>query len=259
MKKLFPLNNAHTLICHLFSPRSVEEAITEASLAAQDGADAIAVELKLMPVELRTKENFARIIDSVDLPFMFLVYRNDDFHCDDETRMAQLMLAAEAGSGMIDVVGDLFGAAPDERATDPAAIARQKEFISKIHALGSQVILSSHPQHVMTTEQVAAQLQDFAERGADVVKLVARADSDQELLASLETSVALFRELKTPFVYLCSGKYGRMQRMLSLPLGGAITFGVHDYHAFAPYDQPKIADFVAVRDGVNIHLNDIHR
>ncbi len=257
MKRLFPLDNAHTLISLLFSPRSVEEAVAEAQSAARDGAEAVAIELLMFPEVLRTKENFKTIIDSADLPFMFLDYRNDHFHLSDEKRMEYLFLAAEAGAGMIDVVGDLFAPAPDERAVDPAAIGKQKKVISELHAMGSQVIISSHPQHYMTTAEVRAQLEDFSARGADVVKLVARADTDQQYRESLATSMSLFRDFPTPFVYLCSGKFSRLQRLTSLPLGGAITFAVHAHYDFAPYDQPKIRDFVAVRNGLGLHLKDI--
>ncbi|MCQ2380700.1 MAG: type I 3-dehydroquinate dehydratase [Victivallaceae bacterium] len=257
MKRLFPLSNDHALLCHLFAPRSVEESIAEARNAAGDGAEAIAVELLQFPVELRTIGNFRRIVESVDLPFMFLDYRNDRFHLDDEERMAHLLVAAEAGAGMIDIVGDLFGPAPDERGVDPAAVARQAEAIRMVHETGSQVIISSHPQRYMKADAVEEQLRDFASRGGDVVKLVARADSDAEYLESLATTVRLYRNLATPFVYLCCGRYGRLQRMTSLQCGGAITFGVYRHHDFEPYDQPEIRDFAAVRKGIGLHLGEI--
>jgi len=39
----------------------------------------------------------------------------------------------------------------------------------------------------------------------------------------------LRRELKTPFVHLCNGKFGRIQRFLGMSLGVAITFAAYRY------------------------------
>ncbi|MCQ2379099.1 MAG: hypothetical protein MJ016_07850, partial [Victivallaceae bacterium] len=108
MKRLFDLKTGRTLICHLFSPRDLSEAVSEAQGAASAGADAIAVELFQFRENFRNEKCFREIVDSVELPFMFLDYRNDRFGWDDERRMEMLMQAASAGAGMIDVVGDLF-------------------------------------------------------------------------------------------------------------------------------------------------------
>ncbi|MCQ2378764.1 MAG: type I 3-dehydroquinate dehydratase, partial [Victivallaceae bacterium] len=167
---------------------------------------------------------------------------------DDARRMELLPEAASAGAGMIDVVGDLFCPSPDERAVDDRAITRQMEVVAAIHRMGSQAILSSHPQRRMRYDEVFAQLTDFAARGADVVKIVASADDEEAYVESLETTVKLARNLATPFVHLCAGKYSRRQRLAALPLGGAITFAVWRYHDFAPYTQPTIEEFCRERD-----------
>jgi len=75
--KYFPLQEKRTLITNLQSPRTVAEAIAESRNAAADGADAIAIELRSLRREDRNEDSFRAIIQSVPLPFMFLLYRND--------------------------------------------------------------------------------------------------------------------------------------------------------------------------------------
>ena len=50
-------------------------------------------------------------------------------------------------------------------------------------------------------------------------------------------------EMKTPWVFLAGGKYGRMQRFLGSYFGCAVEFAVHDYIAGTPYNQPTIRNF----------------
>jgi len=259
MKKLFPLDPRRTLVTHLFAPRSAAEAIAEARNAEADGAEAVAVEWKLMPEEFRNAETYRALIGSVPLPFMFLIYRNDMLGWSDEKHAEMLLDASRAGVGMIDVMGDLFSPAPDERTRDPGAIRRQKELIGELHALGSQVIVSSHPVRPMSAGEVLAQLLDFEERGADVVKIVTKADTEEEFLESLRATLRARKELKrAAFVHLCVGKFGRFQRMTGTSLGTAITFAVHRYHDFFCGDQPAIRAVRAVRENMHWNIADVN-
>ena len=88
MKHSF-FNRQDTAITLLFGPGSIAEAIAGARSAEMDGADGIAVELKRIPLEERTEENFRKLIGSVQLPFMFTDYRKDLFlGADDDERGA---------------------------------------------------------------------------------------------------------------------------------------------------------------------------
>ena len=159
MKHFFDRKNAMiTLLC---CPESIEEAITLSLAAESDGADGIAVELTKMPLEQRTLESFRTLIASVQLPFMFVDYRNDCFlGADDETRQKYLLLAAEAGAGVIDVMGDLYAPSPLELTHDPGAVKKQQELIDQIHACGAKVIMSSHmPDVERSAEEVLEHMQ----------------------------------------------------------------------------------------------------
>ena len=85
---------AVTLLC---KPSSAAEAIALCRAAECDGADGIALEIQRLPQAERTLEIFKNIINSVQLPFMFIDYRDDVIHRDDdEARQQYLLTAAEA-------------------------------------------------------------------------------------------------------------------------------------------------------------------
>ena len=250
MRRLFPLNSGRTLILDLFTAPTPEEIIAEARAAHADGADGLALELHGVRREFLTPEVFREVFASVPLPFMVAAYRRDSFgdlKDDDEGRYALLRQAAEAGAGMIDLIGDQFAPAPDECTHDPAAIARQKECIAELHSMGAKVIMSSHPLRPMKTAEVLRQLREFADRGADVVKLVETADTPEEFAESIRTTCALQRELDRPFVHLCGGRFASLQRPLGLKLGVAITFGVHEYYPDRPYNQPLVRSLLEIQ------------
>ena len=122
MKHSF-FNRQNAAVALLYSPQSISEAVGLARAGEMDGADAIAVELQKLPLDQRTEENFRAVINSVQLPFMFIDYRSDLFlKADDEARQEYLLLAAKCGAEVIDVMGDLYDPAPFELTRNPAAV-----------------------------------------------------------------------------------------------------------------------------------------
>ncbi len=257
MRKLFPLNCGKTLITHLMNGTTPSEIISQCRNGAVDGADAIALELHRLPPEFRTKDVFKSIIDCVPIPFMFILYRRNIFNddSDDEKRIAVLMDAVDAGAGMIDIVGDTYAPSPDECTYNPEAIEKQTQLIKEIHNRGAQVIMSSHPCRYMSSDEVFRQLSSFAQRGADVVKLVAIANTDAEFHESVGTFMRLNHDLNKPYVYLCGGEFATIQRFLGLQLGCAITFGIHEYPSNGDYGiQPTIRQFKNVQSSILWHI-----
>ena len=234
-------STAVTLLCR---PRDPEEALAFVRNARDDGADAVAFELIGYAAERRTTEDFRTIVAGSPLPTMFCSYRNDTaYGADDEARMEMLFRCAEAGAEVIDVPGDLYAPADFELTEDPAAIARQREAIAKAHALGAKVVMSSHvPTAARTADEVVAHLRAQEARGADMVKLVAPANTSEEFAESVRTLSRLNAEMKTPWVYLNSGRYGRLQRFMGPSFGCAVAFAVHEHLPGVPFDQhPTIA------------------
>lgn len=233
---------AVSLLCR---PSSVDEAVALARAALDDGADGVAVELNRFPLAARTRAGFREIVSSVPLPFMFTDYREDEFlGADDEARMASLLTAAEAGAEFVDVMADLYCPSPLQIATDEAAVARQRQVIDEIHRRGAKAILSAHVlDRSRTADEIVAQLRAEETRGADVVKLVTMMETSGDFVEGVRAMARLNREMKTPWVFLAGGKYGRMQRFLGPHFGCAIEFAVSGYAAGAPYSQPTIRNF----------------
>lgn len=257
MRRLFFQKPNATVIAAIMTGQTPENLIGQARGAEFDGADAIAVELCDLRPEFRNRESLERVINAVNLPFMFYFYRNDRHKIspDDESRQGLLLAAAEAGAGMIDVMGDLYDPSPNEITRNPEAIEKQKRLIGKIHDIGAQVVMSSHPNKAMSAEAILEQLQSFEQRGADVVKIVTAADTDEEFAEAVRATMLLHRKLKTPFIHLCNGKFGRLHRFLALKLGVSITFTVHDFEADTVFTQPSIRSMKTVAETIPWHID----
>ena len=257
MKKSFfhRQDAAITLLC---APQTINEAVGLARAAEMDGADGVAVELQRMPLEQRTPENFRQLIHCVPLPFMFIDYRSDSFlKGDDDARQKYLLLAAQAGAEVIDVMGDLYDPSPFELTHKPAAIRKQKNLISRIHKLGAKVIMSSHMTAQRSAEEVLEHLKEQSSRGADIVKIVVGMDTEEAMLEGVRTLLLLHKELEKPFVFLGGGKYGRFIRYVGPRLRAAIEFAVHDYLPGVSYNQPTIRSFRGVMENFRWDISDL--
>lgn len=250
MPKPFFHQGTRTHVSALLGAETPEEVVCKYRAAESDGADSVALELRYLKPEFRNMESLKRIIYATQLPTMAVMYRNDKFKelVEDAPRQKLLLMAAEAGAAVIDVMGDLYSPAPDENTHDPEAIAKQKELIKEIHARGALALISSHSKRFMRAEEVLAQLEGFQDRGADIVKIVTKADTPEEYLETLRGTVLAYQRLKVPFIHISNGSYGRLHRMHGLSLGVAVTFAVHDYYADTSFFQPTIRDFRQVME-----------
>ena len=247
------VNRQETAVALLYRPASAAKAVAGARAAECDGADGIALEISHLPLEERSVESFRGIINSVQLPFMCINYRKDIFFgADDEARQPVLLRAAEAGADVIDVMGDLYAPAPRELTFDVAAVKKQKELIAQIHSKGAYVLISSHAtSEFIPPEDVLAMMEEQSARGADILKVVTRVETEEEFLKAVETLLLLHRKLEKPFIYLAGGKFGRMVRYMGPKFGVAVEFAVHEYEESGVYAQPTIRSFRKVLD--NLH------
>lgn len=233
-----------------------EQTIHSILTCEHEGAEAFVVDFAGWERDRLTLGEFRKVFRCTGRPMMPLFYRSRHLaadRIDDEARAELMLLAVEAGAAACDVMGDMYDPSPRERTLDGQAIGKQRRLIERIHAQGAEVLMSSHAQNEAppAAEEVLEHLRDFVDRGTDIPKIVLRADSEEELLESFRTTVLLKRELKVPFVHLCSGKYGRLQRYVAPSLGAALTFGVRN-PGQAP--QPLVSAARAVLDELNWHL-----
>ena len=250
-RRRFPLERA-PLFTAIFADASADALVRHVRAAHWNGADAVCVELKNLPREDRSVERLRLFINASPLPTMCCLYRNDCLGQDDDARQRDLLAALEAGAACIDVMGDLYDPSPREWTRKPAAIAKQRRLIRKIHDAGAQVIVSAHLYAFATPEEVLAQLRDFEKRGADIVKLVQTADTEEEFLAALRATLLCRRELKTPFVHLVSGAFGALHRLVAPSLGIALTFAKLDPGEAVP--MPPLANLKGVFDNLRFRL-----
>ncbi len=247
------------VVAAIMAGETPEELIAQTRGAEFEGADGIAITLSELKPEFREQKALERVIRAVKLPFMFFYYRHDRWQAvpADEDRQKVLLSAAEAGAAIIDVMGDLYDPSPRENTHNAAAIAQQMQLIEKIHALGSQVVMSSHLQEPLLAEEVLQQLQDFARRGPDVLKIVTTINSEEEFTEAVRTTMLLRRELDKPFIHLCNGSFGRIHRFLGPTLGVSICFAVHRYDLRYPMIQPTVQAMKTVLQNYRWHIDDL--
>ena len=235
------------LFTAIFCDDSVAALSRQARAAWYAGADGVCAELRNLRREDRTPERLRALVDASPLPTMCCLYRTDVLDKDDDDARTKTLLAAlDAGAACIDVMGDLFDKSPREWTRKPSAVARQKRLITRIHDAGAQAILSSHPLCFLEPEEVLAQLKDFEKRGADIVKLVQTANTEEEFLAAVRATFLCRRELRAPFVHLVSGAFGDLHRFLAPSLGMTLTFATLDPRGAFPMPQPPLANMKGV-------------
>ena len=250
-----------TVIAAIMEGMTPGEIIAASRTAEFDGADAVCLSLRELQPEFRNKDCFTNIFSSVSIPFMVYFYRENAHGpiMDDDARQKILIEAANAGASVIDVMGDLYEPnSVTQRATGKRAVSKQKKLIDKIHAIGAQVVISSHSSIFMNAEQTLEQLQDFESRGADIAKIVMPVNTEEEFAESVKTTMLLHRELKVPFIHLAGGKFARIQRFLGMSLGVSTTFAVAQYNPRNPMFQPSVRAMREVRDAYHWHISDIH-
>lgn len=257
MKRSF-LNRPYPVITGIMAGQTPQDLIAESRNCEFEGAQGIAIDLGDLKPEFRNHDSLRSVIEAVSLPFMFYFYRNDRWeNRNDDARQELLLTAADAGASMIDVMGDLYDPSPMEITRDPTAIARQERLIDQIHAKGAEVVISSHMSCARTTEQVVDHLLEVESRGPDVVKIVTAVNTEDELAEALRTTLALKRELKTPFIHLCNGKFSRPHRFFGPALGTSIFFAVSRYEPRYGMTQPTVRAVKAVLDNLHWNIGDV--
>lgn len=127
----------------------------------------------------------------------------------EETRTGHLLEAVRSGAAFADVE---YGMRMEHR----QAIIRSKG--------QAKVVLSAHfPGETPSRKKLERLLRNMAAEGADVVKIVTRAEVPQDNLSVLSL-IPMACDLGVKIVALCMGTVGRISRVASVLLGGYMTF-----------------------------------
>ena len=226
---------------------TVAEARDLARNGAFDGCDAFALQLEEIPPAERTEKNIKSIFAQMGCrPIYVTNYRkhaNGD--ADDDTLMEGLLTARRWGATLLDVMGDYYDPTPGELTMNPAAIAKQKAAIERIHAEGGEVLMSSHVLKFIPAEEVLRIALEHQARGADIAKIVTGASSDEEELENLRITALLKKELEIPFLFLSGGTHNQRHRLFGPMFGSAMWLSVPEHHRCSTKSQPLCH---AVRD-----------
>lgn len=242
----------------------VQESTIEATIAnilnsEHDGASGFMVDFSFLPEEGRTEESMRRIFTSSGRPMMPLFYRSGNLAAklSSEEERAELMLRAlKAGACSIDVMGNMFEPeAPRELAKSYDAIDRQKAFIERVHKEGGEVLISSHIAEGLRAEEVLEHLLEQERRGADIAKIITCCFTEEDLEESVRTMILLKREMQIPYIYLCNGIFGRLQRFWAPVLGGMLNFGIERYNPISQGAQPTVKAAVEVLHEMMWHMD----
>ena len=250
--------------------RGMYDAMAEIKNAMYSGATMI--DLHLSCLENTDVESLKRIVNSTRLPILALNYNNtvdpqNGASFSEEERIASFLRAAEAGVAGVDMQGYTYHlpsktgfcgenkysftkANPKEVVTDEVIIAKQCEFIERVHALGSEVLMSCHPCVFLNCEQVVDLALFMEKRNPDVIKIVTVASNGDELAETIKTMLVLKREVKTPVTYHSSGRAGILSRIINPILGGHIAFCVDRYQASSALEQIDLRTARSIVDNV---------
>ena len=231
--------------------------------AIYDGADALGIQLERLGKEYKTEENYKRIFAAcAGHPVYITNYRGrENQNRSDEELAEDLLFALRCGATLGDVPGSSFDAESGmfvglELSAKQSAIDAQMRVIERIHEMGKEALMSSHVNRFLPAETVLEIAFEQQRRGADVVKIVTRSDTEEDMLANLRTTVLLKKELRVPFLFLSSGAYAKIHRMIGPQLGCIGYLAVREHDECAEPTQPTIKAAKAVRDHLD-YLPDI--
>lgn len=249
--------------------QTVKAAKAEISNCIYDGATMI--DLHMSCLEKMDIDSLREIISFSKAPILALnynlTYEWADAGFTEEERVESFLRVVDAGAAGIDMQGYTFHRPskegfcgedkysftkgnPREVVTDEAIIAKQCELIETVHGKGAEVLLSCHPGVKMNCQQVVELALFLEKRNPDIIKIVTISETEEDLLESMKSMIALKKEVKTPVTYHVCGKAGLLSRIVNPVLGGHMVFCVDRYNAGSTMEQPDLKTARAVVDGL---------
>lgn len=254
MKSTF-LNQSRPLITAMIQKETPDSIRFDVKNSIADGADALGIQLEFLKKEYRSEENYKKIFSaSAGRPVYITHYRKkaNDGLSDDELG-EELLRALQCGATLGDVMGSMFDDESGmgiglELSVKQNAIDKQMRLIDRIHEMGKEVLMSSHVFKFTPAETVLYIANEQQRRGADIVKIVTAANSDEEQMENLRITSLLKKELKIPFLFLSGGTHAKIHRMIGPQLGCVMYLAVKEHDEHAIPTQPTIKAAKAVRD-----------
>ncbi len=252
MKPTF-LNHDKPLYTVMIQKKTPAEVLETIDLAKEAGADAVGIQFEKLLPEYRNEAVYREIFARAgDMPTYVTNYRRSK--CNegktDEELAEGLVELCRCGATLIDIMGDLFCPTEGELTDDPQAIQKQKELIDRIHAMGGEVLISSHVLKYTPSDRVLEIAQAHRDRGADISKIVTGADSATDEIENLKIIDRLKKELGLPFLFLCGGKCNILRRLGPL-YGCCMWLCVYEHDELSTKSQPILSKLKAVMENFN--------
>lgn len=231
------------------NPDRIKELISKAK---PEGAEAFGMQFCRMKPEYRNKEIYRELFDfAFPMPVYVTNYRGHGYNKEksDDILALELLEFAECGATLCDVMGDYFDPTEGELTMNEEAIKKQRELIDGLHARGAEVLMSSHVLKYTPAERVLEIALEHQRRGADICKIVTKANNMTEQIENMRIIDLLKRELDIPFLFLCGGEC-RIMRCVGGELGCCMYLCVQEYDELATRSQPLLRDVKNIRDNL---------
>lgn len=238
-----------TMICVPLMVEDHNEAIRDATLAAEHGADI---------VEFRVDVYFEDQVDSTDLlqdridrvlalvkesPLPCIVtcrphWEGGEYHGDDDERIAlyEALGTSDHPPAYIDVELATFNRSANIRQKIKLAV----DHPDQERVVSTRLILSSHDFNGRPSDLTRKVLEMQAEPACAVVKIAYRARSIRDNLELFD----LLSESPKPMIALCMGEFGLMSRVLAPKFGGLLTFATLRDESSTALGQPTIGELL---------------
>ena len=220
--------------------------------ALELGTDAFGLQTESLLPQYRNEETIRDIFASMEeKPIYATRYRPDKTSDREDEQLGDAICClADWGATLCDVMGDLYCKHPDELTEDPRAVKKQMELIDKIHSRGAQVLISSHLYRYAPAERVLEIGLEQQRRGADIAKIVTKAENDEQLLDSFRAIMLLKENLKIPFLFLTGGSHGGLVRRIGPNLGCCMYLCVYEHDEHSTKAQPLLSKLRPIRDNM---------
>ncbi len=249
MKPTF-LNQTRPIITSMIGQTTPDNTRFTVKNSIYAGADAVGIQLCAIKKEYKTEEQLKNMFAAAGgKPIYVTNYRYlENEGLSDSECMEGMLTALRCGATLGDIMGDTFDKCDLELTFNPEAVKKQMELIDQIHAMGKEVLMSSHINKFLPAEEILKIALAQQERGVDIVKIVGGANSTEEEMENLRITTLLKKELKVPFLFLSNGTHTKIHRMIGPMLGCFGYLCVLEHSPTAVPTQPTVAAAKAVRD-----------
>ncbi len=246
------LNQEKSLLTVILQCHDPETAIGRIRNAHAWGSEAYGLQVESLRAEYHNEETYRKIFKEMKGKPSYVTYyrkKTNEGKSDDELAEGILKLA-DSGATLCDVMGDLFCKDPEELTMDPVAVEKQLKLIDALHEKGAEVLMSSHLYKYAPAERVLEIALEQKKRGADIIKIVTKANDMEEQIENLRITQLLKKELGAPFLFLANGK-STIHRRLGWKLGCCMSLCVYEHDAFSTASQPLLQTMKTIRDGLD--------